>query len=101
MILLSRCGRLLVWLVSTGPSRGSGSLWLVTKPALLLYRYVLKTLHPDINLSLVQHAFENLEPEAKDGIVDELLNQGAAVFGEVVKNQWGSYCVQHSTSSLT
>lgn len=44
-----------------------------------------------------QHAFENLEPEAKDGIIDELLNQGAAVFGEVVKNQWGSYCIQHST----
>ncbi|KAF5352799.1 hypothetical protein D9756_006223 [Leucocoprinus leucothites] len=45
---------------------------------------------------VVQHAFENLEPEAKDGIVDELLNQGAAIFGEVAKNQWGSYCIQHS-----
>lgn len=45
-----------------------------------------------------QHAFENLEPEAKDGIVDELLNQGATVFSEVAKNQWGSYCIQHSMS---
>ncbi|KAJ7928188.1 hypothetical protein B0H13DRAFT_2549657 [Mycena leptocephala] len=42
------------------------------------------------------HAFENLEESAKDGIVDELLGQGAAVFGEVAKSQWGSYCIQHS-----
>ncbi|KAF7354483.1 ARM repeat-containing protein [Mycena venus] len=41
------------------------------------------------------HAFENLEESAKNGIVDELLGQGAAVFSEVVKNQWGSYCIQH------
>jgi hypothetical protein len=27
--------------------------------------------------------FENLEDSAKDGIVDELINQGPAVFGEV------------------
>ena len=44
----------------------------------------------------IQHAFENLEESAKDGIVDELLNQGAAVFAEVAKSQWGSYCIQHS-----
>jgi pumilio RNA-binding family len=44
----------------------------------------------------LQHAFENLEDSAKDGIVDELLNQGADVFGEVTKSQWGSYCIQHS-----
>ena len=43
-----------------------------------------------------QHAFENLEEAAKDGIVDELLNRGAGVFAEVAKNQWGSYCIQHS-----
>ena len=43
-----------------------------------------------------KHAFENLEDSAKDGIVDELLNQGAAVFAEVAKSQWGSYCIQHS-----
>ncbi|KAJ7904929.1 hypothetical protein B0H13DRAFT_2334488 [Mycena leptocephala] len=30
-----------------------------------------------------QHAFENLEESAKDGIVDELLEQGAAVFSEI------------------
>ncbi|KAJ7253278.1 armadillo-type protein, partial [Mycena rebaudengoi] len=42
-----------------------------------------------------RHAFENLEESAKDGIVDELLGQGGAVFGEVAKSQWGSYCVQH------
>ena len=45
---------------------------------------------------LFQHAFENLEEGAKDGIIDELLGQGTAVFGEVAKSQWGSYCVQHS-----
>ncbi|KAH9964180.1 armadillo-type protein [Russula dissimulans] len=44
---------------------------------------------------VVQHAFENLEESAKDGIVEELLNQGPIVFGEVAKNQWGSYCIQH------
>jgi len=37
-----------------------------------------------------------LEADAKDGIVDEILNQGFAVFSEVAKNQWGSYCIQHS-----
>ncbi|KAJ7893888.1 hypothetical protein B0H14DRAFT_3661993 [Mycena olivaceomarginata] len=36
---------------------------------------------------VVQHAFENLEESAKDGIVDEPLRQGAAVFGEVAKSQ--------------
>ncbi|KAJ6557614.1 hypothetical protein B0H19DRAFT_1070253 [Mycena capillaripes] len=30
-----------------------------------------------------QHTFENLDESAKDGIVDELLGPGAAVFGEV------------------
>ena len=49
-------------------------------------------------IALLQHAFENLEESAKDGIIDELLNQGPAVFGEVAKNQWGSYCIQHSES---
>ncbi|KAG2107002.1 armadillo-type protein [Suillus discolor] len=44
---------------------------------------------------VVQHAFENLEESAKDGIIDELLNQGPTVFGEIAKNQWGSYCIQH------
>ena len=44
---------------------------------------------------VVQHAFENLEESAKEGIVNELLNQGSAVFGEVCMNQWGSYCIQH------
>lgn len=47
-------------------------------------------------LMLSQHAFENLEESAKDGIIDELLNQGSVVFGEIAKNQWGSYCIQHS-----
>ncbi|KAG5651172.1 hypothetical protein H0H81_009615 [Sphagnurus paluster] len=46
-------------------------------------------------LTPIQHAFENLEVDAKDGIVDELINNGSAVFGEVAKNQWGSYCIQH------
>lgn len=43
-----------------------------------------------------QHAFENLEDSAKDGIIDELLKRGPDVFAEVAKNQWGSYCIQHS-----
>ena len=50
---------------------------------------------------VVQHAFENLEEAAKDGIVDELLNQGPIVFSEVAKNQWGAYCVQHSVFHLS
>ncbi|KAJ7938526.1 armadillo-type protein [Mycena leptocephala] len=45
---------------------------------------------------VVQHAFENLEESAKDGIVDELLGQGAAIFGRVAKSRWGSYCIQHT-----
>ncbi|KAI6031156.1 hypothetical protein PISMIDRAFT_443300 [Pisolithus microcarpus 441] len=44
---------------------------------------------------VVQHAFENLEESAKDGIIDELLDQGPAIFAEICKNQWGSYCIQH------
>lgn len=60
-----------------------------TIPAFLaaLYTTMLKSL---------QHAFENLEEQAKDGIVDELLNRGFNVFADVAKNQWGSYCIQHS-----
>ncbi|KAJ7029120.1 hypothetical protein C8F04DRAFT_1265341 [Mycena alexandri] len=44
---------------------------------------------------VVQHAFENLGESAKDGLVDELLGQGSAVFGEVAQSQWGLYCMQH------
>ncbi|OJT09567.1 Meiotic coiled-coil protein 2 [Trametes pubescens] len=74
-----------------------------TTPAPPIFAYVNKSLkgkwaslacHETGSL-VVQHAFENLEESAKDGIVDELLNQGPNVFGEVAKNQWGSYCVQH------
>ncbi|KAF8890077.1 armadillo-type protein [Infundibulicybe gibba] len=74
-----------------------------TPPAPPIFAYVNKSLkgkwaalacHETGSL-VVQHAFENLEAEAKDGIVDELLNHGAAAFGEVAKNQWGSYCIQH------
>jgi hypothetical protein len=43
---------------------------------------------------LCQHAFENLEPDSKAGIVAELLHD-EAVFREVVKNQWGSFCISH------
>ncbi|KAJ7874856.1 hypothetical protein B0H13DRAFT_2279884 [Mycena leptocephala] len=35
---------------------------------------------------VVQHAFENVEESAKDGIVDELLGQVGTVFGEVAKS---------------
>ncbi|KAJ3711972.1 armadillo-type protein [Lentinula raphanica] len=74
-----------------------------TPPAPPIFTYVNKSLkgkwaalacHETGSL-VVQHAFENLEDSAKDGIIDELLNQGASVFSEVAKNQWGSYCVQH------
>ncbi|RPD82853.1 ARM repeat-containing protein [Lentinus tigrinus ALCF2SS1-7] len=74
-----------------------------TPPAPPIFAYVNKSLkgkwaslacHETGSL-VVQHAFENLEDTAKDGIVDEILNQGAIVFGEVAKNQWGSYCIQH------
>ncbi|KAG6868382.1 hypothetical protein C0993_003906 [Termitomyces sp. T159_Od127] len=74
-----------------------------TPPAPPIFAYVNKSLkgkwaslacHETGSL-VVQHAFENLEPEAKDGIVDELINKGPTVFAEVAKNQWGSYCIQH------
>ncbi|TFK90063.1 ARM repeat-containing protein [Polyporus arcularius HHB13444] len=74
-----------------------------TAPAPPIFAYVNKSLkgkwaslacHETGSL-VVQHAFENLEDSAKDGIVDEILNQGPMVFGEVAKNQWGSYCIQH------
>ncbi|KAF5376188.1 hypothetical protein D9757_009300 [Collybiopsis confluens] len=74
-----------------------------TPPAPPIFAYVNKSLkgkwaalacHETGSL-VVQHAFENLEDDAKDGIVDELLNHGTPVFSEVAKNQWGSYCVQH------
>ncbi|KIM82223.1 hypothetical protein PILCRDRAFT_785661 [Piloderma croceum F 1598] len=74
-----------------------------TEPAPPIFAFVNKSLkgkwaslacHETGSL-VVQHAFENLEDSAKDGIVDELLNQGPAVFGEVCMNQWGSYCIQH------
>uniref|UniRef100_A0A8H7Y6Y2 PUM-HD domain-containing protein n=1 Tax=Psilocybe cubensis TaxID=181762 RepID=A0A8H7Y6Y2_PSICU len=74
-----------------------------TPPAPPIFAYVNKSLkgkwaslacHETGSL-VVQHAFENLEAEAKDGIVDELLNHGFAIFSEVTKSQWGSYCIQH------
>ncbi|KAI0756443.1 ARM repeat-containing protein [Daedaleopsis nitida] len=74
-----------------------------TAPAPPIFAYVNKSLkgkwaalacHETGSL-VVQHAFENLEEGAKDGIVDEILNQGPMVFGEVAKSQWGSYCIQH------
>ncbi|KAF9225153.1 ARM repeat-containing protein [Gyrodon lividus] len=74
-----------------------------TPPAPPIFAYVNKSLkgkwaslacHETGSL-VVQHAFENLEESAKDGIINELLNQGSAVFNEIAKNQWGSYCIQH------
>ncbi|KAF7288800.1 PUM-HD domain-containing protein [Mycena chlorophos] len=74
-----------------------------TPPAPPIFAYVNKSLkgkwaalacHETGSL-VVQHAFENLEESAKDGIVDELLGQGPATFAEVVKSQWGAYCIQH------
>ncbi|KAH8094749.1 ARM repeat-containing protein [Cristinia sonorae] len=74
-----------------------------TPPAPPIFAYVNRSLQGkwaslachETGSLVVQHAFENLEESAKDGIVDELLNHGPAVFGEVAKNQWGSYCIQH------
>ena len=42
---------------------------------------------------VVQHVFENVDDEdpAKDEIVHELI----AGFDDIVKNQWGAFCVQH------
>ncbi|KAJ7189796.1 armadillo-type protein, partial [Mycena pura] len=74
-----------------------------TPPAPPIFAYVNKSLkgkwaalacHETGSL-VVQHAFENLEEIAKDGIIDELLGQGATVFAKVAKSQWGSYCIQH------
>ncbi|KAJ7791155.1 armadillo-type protein [Mycena olivaceomarginata] len=53
------------------------------RPAPPIFAYVNKSLKG------------NLEESAKDGIVDELLAQSAAVFAEVAKSQWSSYCMQH------
>ncbi|EEB92202.1 hypothetical protein MPER_09323, partial [Moniliophthora perniciosa FA553] len=74
-----------------------------TPPAPPIFAYVNKSLRGkwaalachETGSLVVQHAFENLEDNAKDGIIDELLNQGLSVFSEVAKNQWGSYCIQH------
>ncbi|KAJ7820133.1 hypothetical protein B0H13DRAFT_2682373 [Mycena leptocephala] len=43
----------------------------------------------ETRLVVVQNAFETLEESAKDGIVDKLLGQGAAVFGEGAR-AWGT-----------
>jgi len=45
---------------------------------------------------VVQHVFENVDDEdpAKDEIVCELI----AGFGDIVKNQFGAFCVQHRES---
>ncbi|THH05228.1 hypothetical protein EW145_g4950 [Phellinidium pouzarii] len=74
-----------------------------TPPAPPIFTYVNKALQGkwaslachETGSLVVQHAFENLEESAKEGIVDELLNRGHTVFSDVTKNQWGSYCIQH------
>jgi hypothetical protein len=62
--------------------------------------YLGFALHSAVSF-LEQHAFENLEDTAKAEIIDELLNRGSRVFGDVVKNQWGAYCIQHSQSFVS
>ncbi|THH27238.1 hypothetical protein EUX98_g6951 [Antrodiella citrinella] len=50
---------------------------------------------------VVQHAFENLEESAKDGIVDELLNQGPVVFVlEHGSDKHRSMALDHLVSGL-
>ncbi|KAJ7925680.1 hypothetical protein B0H13DRAFT_1862937 [Mycena leptocephala] len=70
-----------------------------TPPAPLIFAYPSRTSRAlachESGWLVVQHALENLEESAKDGIVDELLGQVGAVFSEVAKSQWGSYCIQH------
>ncbi|KAJ7797060.1 hypothetical protein B0H14DRAFT_3549301 [Mycena olivaceomarginata] len=51
---------------------------------------------PRDGLARREARIENPEESAKDGIVDELLGQCGAVFGEVAMRQWGSYCIQHT-----
>lgn len=87
-------------LVRTSTSAYFRRPWLTTRfsvNASLQGKWAALACHETGSL-VVQHAFENLEETAKDGIVDELLNQGPIVFAEVAKNQWGAYCVQHSMS---
>src|ERR1700685_2020774 len=46
-----------------------------------------------ISRNRLARAFENFVESAKEGIVDEPLNQGTPLFGEACMNQWGSYCI--------
>ncbi|KAJ7899641.1 hypothetical protein B0H13DRAFT_2234209 [Mycena leptocephala] len=77
--------------------RGNPATTLVNKPASHVWSKSVKAkwaalaCHETGSL----RGFESLEKSAKDGIVDELLGQGAAVFSEVAKSEWRSYCIQH------
>ncbi|KAJ7711939.1 hypothetical protein B0H14DRAFT_3099267 [Mycena olivaceomarginata] len=64
-----------------------------TPPAPPIFAYVNMSLKGKWT-ALAYHETGSLVPQ--DGIIDELLAHGAAVFGEVAKSQWGSYCIQHT-----
>ncbi|KAF7350199.1 Meiotic coiled-coil protein 2 [Mycena venus] len=66
--------------------------WLVMLVRIVSSIILIPTL---TRLICLQHAFKNVEEGAKDRIVNELLGQGAAVFSEVGKSQWGLRCFQH------
>ncbi|KAJ7333958.1 hypothetical protein DFH08DRAFT_814028 [Mycena albidolilacea] len=42
-----------------------------------------------------------IQGERQDGIIDELLAHGAAVFSEIAKSQWGSDCIRIVRSSIS
>jgi hypothetical protein len=55
------------------------------------YRYAIPLPHPHLHSDwcyILWRGFANLEKNTKDRIVDELLEQGVAVFGEVMKSRW-------------
>ncbi|KAJ7788649.1 hypothetical protein B0H14DRAFT_2279472, partial [Mycena olivaceomarginata] len=74
-----------------------------TPPAPPIFAYVDKSLEgkwaaPAYHEtgSLVSRYAIPLPSSRQDGIIDDLLAHGAAVFGEVAKkSQWGFYCVEH------
>ncbi len=56
--------------------------------------------HTFSSLSTSLHCYYPFQDCCMDYGINQSNRQGE-LLGEVVKNQWGSYCVQHSMSSLT
>ncbi|KAJ7360670.1 hypothetical protein DFH08DRAFT_951334 [Mycena albidolilacea] len=66
-----------------------------TSPAPPIFTYVNKSLKGKYAALACHETGLLVVQRAKDGIVDELLGQGAAVLSEVAKSQRGSCCIQH------